>query len=351
MNVTASSIIQFELPLHLSCPQPTEERKMARDEVRLLVTTNRGGIEHATFSQLPDFLRAGDVLVVNTSATVPSALPVSLPGGTQGKLHISTKLKNGSWLVEIREVKGNKTVRWHGGKEGIRFQLPSGASVTLRQRFYRNEKWLQLWIADFNVGQSMWKYLSENARPIQYEKLDRQYPLSYYQTTFSFYPGSAEMPSAGRAFTPGLIENLFQKGVTIAPIVLHTGVSSLEDGETPYPEHMEIDPVTAAIINAAKSKGRRIIAVGTTAVRAIETVANEEGRVKPYRGDTELFIEESYRMRIVDGLLTGFHEPKASHLNMLQSIGGFNHIDHAYQEAIRAGYYWHQFGDLHLILP
>ena len=289
--------------------------------------------------------------MVNTSATIAAALPVSLPGGRQGRLHLSTRLNDREWLIEIREITGNKTIRWHEGEEGMVFQLPSGASVTLKQRFYKNEQWLHLWIADFNLHQSMQTYLAANARPIQYEKLDRQYPLSYYQTFFSFHPGSSEMPSAGRGFTAGLIERLLKKGVVLAPVILHTGVSSLEENETPYPEYMEIDPVTASIINTAKSQGRRIIAVGTTAIRAIETAVNNEGIVMPYRGNTELFIDENYTMKVVDGLLTGFHEPRASHLNMLQSLAGFEHINMAYQVAIENGYYWHQFGDLHLILP
>lgn len=159
------------------------------------------------------------------------------------------------------------------------------------------------------------------------------------------------MPSAGRGFTPGLIERLLKKGVIIAPLILHTGVSSLEENETPYPEYVEIDPVTAALINTSKSAGGRIIAVGTTAIRAVETAVNSEGKLLPYRGNTDLFIDENYAMKVIDGLLTGFHEPRASHLNMLQSVAGFDHIDKAYQEALRAGYYWHQFGDLHLILP
>jgi S-adenosylmethionine:tRNA ribosyltransferase-isomerase len=350
MNVITRSIIQFLLPPQLACPKPTEERNLARDEVRLLVTTGSGQIEHSIFNDFTSFLQKGDVLVVNTSATIPAALPVSLPDRRQGRLHISTKLNDRKWLIEIREITGNKTKRWHEGKEGMVFQLPSSVAVTLKQRFYKNEQWLHLWVAEFNLHQSMQNYLSVNATPIQYEKLDRQYPLSYYQTFFSFHPGSSEMPSAGRGFTPGLIERLLKKGVALAPVVLHTGVSSLEENETPYPEYMEIDPVTAALINMAKSQGRRIIAVGTTAIRAIETAANNAGIVLPYRGNTELFIDESYTMKVIDGLLTGFHEPRASHLNMLQSVGSFEHIDSAYQEAIKAGYYWHQFGDLHLIL-
>jgi len=351
MNTMTLPIMEFDLPLQLACPKPTEERNLRRDEVRLLVTTKAGTIEHTTFNQLPSFLQKGDVLVVNTSATIAAALPVSLPGGRQGKLHISTKLNDRKWLIEIREITGNKTIRWHEGEEEMVFQLPLAAHVTLKHRFYKNEQWLNLWVAEFNTYQPMQAWLAENARPIQYEKLDRQYPLSYYQTFFSFHPGSSEMPSAGRGFTSELIERLLKKGVILAPIILHTGVSSLEENETPYPEYMEIDPVTSSLINTAKRQDRRVIAVGTTCIRAIETAVNYEGIVIPYRGNTELFIDESYTMKAVDGLLTGFHEPRASHLNMLQSVGGFEHIDRAYHEAIKAGYYWHQFGDLHLILP
>jgi len=350
MNVITSSIIQFDLPKHLACPLPTEERNMERDEVRLLVTTNSGQTAHTTFNQLPGFLQKGDVLIVNTSATVPSALPVSLPGDKQGRLHVSTKLNNNEWLIEIREVTGNKTSRWHEGEEAMTLQLPLSQTVILKKKFYKNDHWLHLWIAEFNVNQPLQKYLSANAQPIQYEKLDRQYPLSYYQAFFSFHPGSAEMPSAGRGFTKNLVERLLKKGIVLAPVILHTGVSSLEENETPYPEYMEVDPVTASIINTAKSQYRRIIAVGTTAIRAIETAVNNEGLVLPYKGNTELFIDENYSMKVIDGLLTGFHEPKASHLNMLQSIAGYDHLDKAYKEAIREGYYWHQFGDLHLIL-
>ncbi len=351
MNIITHSTIHFELPEHLACPKPTEERNLKRDEVRLLVTTGAGQIEHTTFTQLGAYLRAGDVLVVNTSATIASALPVLLPHGGQGRLHLSNKMNGQEWLIEIREVVGNKTVRWKNGEAGMVFQLPSAGNITLKQKFYRNQQWLDLWIADFQVEQPVNTYLAAHALPIQYEKLNNPYPLTYYQTWFSFHPGSAEMPSASRGFTTDLVNKLMNKGVILAPFLLHTGVSSLEDNETPYPEYMEINPISANLINVAKSQNRRIIAVGTTSIRAIETAANHTGKVIPYRGNTNLCIDESYTMKVADGLLTGFHEPRASHLNMLQSVGGFEHIEQAYQAAIRAGYYWHQFGDLHLILP
>lgn len=350
MNAIADKIIRFDLPEHLACPTPTEERKLRRDEVRLLITTGSGQIEHTVFHRLPTYLQAGDVLVVNTSATLPSALPVWLPGELPGVIHFSNRINDREWLIEIREIRGNKTVRWKAGAEGMKFDLPEGAFVQLNRRFYKDRQLLDLWQARFSADREPEDYLNAHARPIQYDKLDQQYPLAYYQTFFAFHPGSSEMPSAGRGFTNALVERLLQKGVVFAPILLHTGVSSLEENERPYPEYLEIDPVSASIVNTAKREGRRVIAVGTTAVRALESAADTSGRLKPYRGKTDLFISENYAMKITDGLLTGFHEPRASHLNMLQSLAGFDHIEKAYAAALSAGYYWHQFGDLHLIL-
>lgn len=351
MNAIAQSTIHFDLPEHLACPKPTEERNLSRDEVRLLVTTGNGQTDHTTFKHFDRYLQQGDVLVVNTSATIAAALPITLPNRRKGVIHLSNQLNAREWLIEIREIIGNRTVRWKGGKSGMLFPLSAAADVALKQRYYKNQQWLDLWIAEFSTNQPPKDYLEAHARPIQYEKLDTLYPHSYYQTFFSFHPGSSEMPSAGRGFTADLIERLLKKGVVLAPILLHTGVSSLEENETPYPEYMEISPVSASILNTAKSQNRRIIAVGTTAVRAIESAVNEEGKVLPYQGNTELFIDESYEMKVADALLTGFHEPRASHLNMLQAIAGADHIERAYQAAIAANYYWHQFGDLHLILP
>lgn len=346
-----STLIQFELPEQLACPEPTEQRNIKRDEVRLLVTTGNGSVEHTSFDQIDRYLQGGDVLVVNTSATRASALPVLLPHNRTGVIHVSTKINSHKWLIEIRAILDNKTICWKEGQQGMVFQLPDKATFTLQNRFYKDGELLDLWAAEFESKQTLETYLEKHARPIQYNKLNKQYPLSYYQTSFSFHPGSAEMPSAGRAFTPELIETLLKKGIVFAPVLLHTGVSSLEENESPYPEYMEIDPLSAAIINTAKGQGRRVVAVGTTMVRAVESATNEEGIIVPYRGNTDLFIDDSYSMKIVDALLTGFHEPKASHLNMLQAIAGFEHMDRAYRVAIEANYFWHQFGDLHLILP
>ncbi|CAN5427212.1 S-adenosylmethionine:tRNA ribosyltransferase-isomerase [soil metagenome] len=351
MNTVTSSIIQFELPATLSCPLPSEERNISRDAVRLLVSHEDGKMEHSTFDQLPFFLKKEDVLVVNTSATVPSAFPIQLPDGNTGRLHVSTKLQTGEWLIEIRKIIGNKTKRWYDGKEEMLFSLQGGGKVLLKEQFYKDDTPLRLWKAKFVCQDQTVNYPKNIALPIQYENLDRHYPLSYYQTYFSFQPGSAEMPSAGRGFTKSLVKRLLRKGITIVPLLLHTGISSLEENELPYPEYLEIDPLSASILNHAKANGQRIIAAGTTVIRALETTAGENNVIKPYRGYTDLFIHPGYEMKIANGLLTGFHEPNASHLSMLHAIAGYDHIHRAYMTAIKAKYFWHQFGDLHLILP
>jgi S-adenosylmethionine:tRNA ribosyltransferase-isomerase len=163
--------------------------------------------------------------------------------------------------------------------------------------------------------------------------------------------GSAEMPSAGRAFTPELITRLIAQGVQFAPLILHTGVASLEEHEPPYEEYYRVPAASARLINNARAAGRRILAVGTTSVRALETVADTDGSVHAGEGWTDVIITPQRGLHAVDGLLTGLHEPRSSHLSMLSALAGFDHLRKAYGEALSQGYLWHEFGDLHLILP
>ena len=348
--ISTSEIIEFKLPKQLACPLPTEERNIARDEVQLLVTSKDGVEAHTFFRNFADFFQAGDVLVVNTSATQAAAFSLILPDGKEGRIHFSTQINKHEWLAEIRAVKGNKTVRWQQGEANMQFQLVEGLSIRLVSNFYKNKAMLNLWRVRVAADKDFQSYLTDYGQPIRYENLDKSYPLDYFQTAFSFHAGSSEMPSAGRGFTPQLIDKLLQKGVVFAPILLHTGVSSLEENESPYPEYFEVNPISAAILNHAKRNGNRVIAVGTTAVRAVESATNAAGKVIPEKGHTNLYIKSDYRMKTVNGLLTGFHEPKASHLHMLQALAGVDHIEKAYAAAIGHEYYWHQFGDLHLIL-
>jgi S-adenosylmethionine:tRNA ribosyltransferase-isomerase len=172
-----------------------------------------------------------------------------------------------------------------------------------------------------------------------------------YQTVYAGPPGSAEMPSAGRAFSPNVLERLAHRGIQFVTLTLHTGVASLEGHEKPYAEEYWVPELTARAVRSAKADGRRIIAVGTTVVRALESAADQgDGDVIASHAWTELVITSERGVRVVDSLLTGFHEPKASHLAMLEAIAGRRHLEVAYQAALAGRYLWHEFGDLHLIL-
>jgi S-adenosylmethionine:tRNA ribosyltransferase-isomerase len=177
------------------------------------------------------------------------------------------------------------------------------------------------------------------------------WPLSSYQTIFTTEPGSAEMPSAARPFSARVVTDLVKRGVLVAPLLLHTGVSSQEAGELPYPEQYRVPSATADLVNHVRSRGGRVIAVGTTVVRALETVTDGHGVVHPGQGWTDVVITPERGVRAVDGLITGWHEPEATHLAMLETIAGRPLLECSYAAALSAAYAWHEFGDSHLILP
>lgn len=337
--------LDFVLPPELEANEPPEARGLARDEVRLLVThREKDGIVHGAFRDLPAFLRAGDLLVVNDSATLPAALPAELPDGTTVPLHVSTRLPAELWVVEPRTPQV---------PEGASLRLPGGGTARLLARYPGSNR---LWLAQLMLSEPFLDYVHRWGRPITYSYVANQWPLDAYQTMFATKPGSAEMPSAGRPFTPRVVERLRRRGVGLASITLHTGVASLEGDERPYAEYYEVPAVTAAEVNAARRNGGRIIAVGTTVVRALESAADHSGNggsagtVGAVREWTELVVTPARGVRVVDGLLTGLHEPKASHLQMLAAITGMAHIRRAYRAALQGRYLWHEFGDVHLIL-
>lgn len=339
--------LEFTLPAELEAHEPPEARGLSRDGVRLLAGSRSSGeVSRHAFTELPELLRAGDVLVVNTSATIPAAVPVV--GGAL-TLHLSTELPDGAWLVELRRVDGKSTAPYPDGAAGRRYPLLGGGEVRLREPYSRN----RLWVADVDPAGfgSVLDYLNVFGSPIRYSYVSRPWPLRYYQTVFGTVPGSAEMPSASRPFTDRMVTRLVTAGVGFAPVLLHTGVASPEAHERPYPERFEVSPSTARVVNDARAAGGRVIAVGTTAVRALESAIAVDGRVVAGAGWTDLVITPDRGVRAIDGLLTGFHEPRASHLDMLAAITGRDLLDRCYTEAIDAGYLWHEFGDLNLLLP
>lgn len=336
----------FVLPAELEDTEPAEARGLERDQVRLMVSRSGSQrIEHTTFRKLPESLQPGDVLVVNRSATRNAALNAVRPDGALIELHLSTHLGGARWSVELRRLEAGSNKPLSDGRRGEVLTLPAGALVRLLEP-YRGSK--RLWLADVRFGAPADAFLARHGFPIRYGYVKRRWPASFYQTLFAEELGSAEMPSAGRAFTPRVLAELEAGGVRIAPLVLHTGVASLEEGERPYPEFFRVPEETAQAVNGASG---RIIAVGTTVVRALESAADDAGRLHPVEGWTEHVITPQTGIRVVDGLLTGLHEPRATHLAMLEAIAGREALRAAYAEALARGYLWHEFGDLHLILP
>jgi S-adenosylmethionine:tRNA ribosyltransferase-isomerase len=330
----------FTLPPSLEATAPPEARGLRRDQVRLLVAHADGRIDHRRFADLPQVLGPGDALVVNRSATLPAALPARTAVGEEAELHLSNRLPAGLWVVEVRHRTGGTTVPWLDAPGGT-LRLPEGGSAELLVRHSP-----RLWVAALDLPAPALDYLARHGAPIRYGYVEREWPIDAYQTVFADEPGSAEMPSAARPFSAELVTELVTRGVMFAPFVLHAGVSSPEVHEPPVAEWYRVPRESAEVVNRA----RRVIAVGTTAVRALETVAEDDGRVHAGEGWTELVVTPEHRIRAVDGLITGWHEPEASHLSMLEAVAGREVLDASYRAALEEGYLWHEFGDSHLIL-
>jgi S-adenosylmethionine:tRNA ribosyltransferase-isomerase len=348
MSSITEAMFDFDLPATHAAHEPPEARGLARDGVRLMVShVEDDSIIHTTFHRLPEFLNEGDVVVVNTSATINAAVTGMRENEPVG-LHLSMPLSDDRWVIELRRIAAKGSEPLLDADAGAVIRLNGGAKATLIGS-YRDSK--RLWIAHLAVQGDVLAYAEAFGKPIRYGYVEREWPLSYYQTIFAGEPGSAEMPSAGRPFTVAITQQLERIGVHIVPIVLHAGVASLELDETPYPERYRVPRATAEAVNRARLAGKRVIAVGTTVVRALETVASNDGSVRSDCGWTDVVISPERGPYAVDALLTGFHAPRASHLWMLEAIAGRAHLAHAYDAALNSEYLWHEFGDLHLILP
>ncbi|MFI0927867.1 S-adenosylmethionine:tRNA ribosyltransferase-isomerase [Streptomyces sp. NPDC021012] len=393
--------LAVRVPAELSARVPAEQRGpgRGRDDVRLLVSRGEA-VSHHSFRELPALLRAGDLLVVNTSTTLAAAVDGRLgSGGEPVVVHFSTRGDDGRWAVELRTPEPSGSTRPRGGgPAGAVVRLPGGARLVLAGPLAPGSGRLWWGRVDADVPGLLGRY----GRAVRYGYTERDQPLSAYQTVFALPSpdgsGSAEMPSAGRPFTARLVTELTDRGVRIAPLSLHTGVSSAESHEPPYPERFEVPAATATLVNAARAGGGRVIAVGTTVVRALESAVVEPARrtesgaasrrpggpqgpsgardasgngsvvralesavvepggavggvVRARAGWTDLVVTPARGVRVVDGLLTGLHEPEASHLLMLEAVAGRAAVRSAYAAAVRERYLWHEFGDVHLLLP
>jgi S-adenosylmethionine:tRNA ribosyltransferase-isomerase len=337
--------LPFVLPPDREASSPPEARGIGRDEVRLLVSA-AGAISHARFHELPQFLRPGDLLVVNDSATLSAAVEGRI-GDQAVVAHFSTWLDDGSWVVEVRSTDGH-VADWSTLEPGLAIRLAGGVTATLVQPWLPPGR--RLWTVRIDGTDAVVAWLRRRGRPITYAYVRERWSADHYETVFGRRPGSAEMPSAGRPFTDRLVTDLVTSGIGVAPVTLHTGVSSPEQGEPPSPERYAVPGTTARLIDTTRETGGRVIAVGTTVTRALETVAAEDGRVRPGAGWTDLVLGADRPARVVDGLITGWHAPGATHLDLLEAVVGACAVHEAYASALATGYLWHEFGDSALLL-
>jgi S-adenosylmethionine:tRNA ribosyltransferase-isomerase len=335
----------FELSSRLEAHEPPEVRGLGRDDVSMLVAARHdGALVHTRFRDLPEFVRPGDLLVVNTSATLPAALHARLDDRPV-ELRLSTPAAGESWIVELRTTDGQPFRR---PATGSRLELEGGARAELVAPYAGSDR---LFVARLELGARVEDYLYRHGHPIRYDYVPRSWPLESYQTIFAHEAGSAEMPSAGRPFTNELVTTVTTGGVLVAPLTLHTGVSSPKLDEPPYPERYRVPRETIELVEAVRRWGGRVIAVGTTVVRALETAAAPEDAHDRRDGWTNLIVTPKRGLRMVDGLLTGWHEPESSHLQLLDAVATRTLRERSYRAALAHGYLWHEFGDLHLILP
>jgi S-adenosylmethionine:tRNA ribosyltransferase-isomerase len=346
VSVPASEA-RFSLPPGSDASVPPEARGLARDQVRLAVVTATA-THHRRAVDLSTWLETGDLLVVNTSATLPAAVDVDRHG-CAWRLHVSAELDDGAWVVELRRP-GGLGPAVPDPAEVLR--LPGG--VRLRIGAPHPPGQTRLWRATTLPTSERVPYLAAHGRPISYPYVQGEWPLEDLQNVYASVPGSAEMPSAGRPLTSDVLVGLMAAGVVVAPLVLHTGVSSQEAHEPPQPEWFSVPVATARLVELTRAHGGRVVAVGTTVVRALESALDSSGRVVERQGLTSLVLGPGRPAEVVTGLMTGLHEPEASHLDLLEAVAGRDLVDRAYADITgpgAPGYLWHEFGDSMLLLP
>ncbi|MEH7383145.1 S-adenosylmethionine:tRNA ribosyltransferase-isomerase [Bacillus sp. JJ1533] len=337
--------LDFYLPDQLNASHPPEKRGIRRDYVRMMVLERgSGNIRHDRFFHLPHYLQAGDLVILNNSRTIPAVLHAewqrnNIQLATMAEIRLARRLNEDSWEALIVEKYANI---------GDQFIFSSDLSATV----INEKKNSPLKILKFTKkGSDLFNMIYALGEPVRYEYIDQPWGLDYYQTVFASHPGSVEMPSAGRAFSWELLFTLMRCGIQIEFIQLHTGLSYLLDDKWHQKpeenvEEYHIPEKTMQRIMQTKAAGKRVIAVGTTVVRALESA----GAFGNLSGLTNLYIHHQFPLKITDGIITGFHEPKASHLDMLSAFISEQHLLSAYDQAIDARYLWHEFGDMNLII-
>jgi len=338
----------YDLPQELFAREPPEERGVARDGTRLLVLHRQTNtLEHSRFCDIGEFLDEGDTLVLNNSRTVCAELPGERETGGKVWVRLCSAKNDDCWVCTLKpdgDITPSTTFRFGSGS--LR------ATVVERR-----DDIPELWILRFTYEGEFFDLIERIGRPVLSPYTAKAWDIDAFQTVYATRAGSAEMPAAGRHFSAELLSELSNQGIHIAYVTLHTGLSSVSVKEdtfeehTMYEERFEVSPEAAAIINATKARGKRVIAVGTTSVRVLETVGDQEGRVHAMpETETSLYVLPGYRYKVVDALVTNFHSARSSRMALVAAFAGKELTLRAYNEAIKEKYKFFEFGDATLTL-
>lgn len=328
----------FILPHELHAAFPPERRGVRRDHVRMMTIDRKSGkVIHDSFNHLADYVKPGDMIVLNNSRTIPAALRATIHN-QEIEVRLARCLSETSWeaLVLFDNVEIG---------DCLQFSDELFAVVIDRKRDS------PLLVLRFSIsGLSLFQHVYSLGEPIRYEYIEESWDLHYYQNVYGTVPGSVELASAGRAFSWEMLLDLQKRGIQLSYLQLHTGLSYLNDNDQLSPkeniERYDIPQETMAAVLKTKASGGKVIAVGTTVVRALESAVS----TGISSGETALYIDAAFPLEIVDGIITGFHEPEASHLDMLTAFISPEILFNAYGEAIREKYLWHEFGDINFII-
>jgi len=340
----------YELPQDLIAQVPAERREDSR---LMVVTRATGEIQHRYFHELPRILQPGDLLVLNDTRVFPARLfGKKVPGGASIEVLLLEEVDNHVWKVMARRAK-----RLRPGML-IQFSPDFTASIQdllgegiFLMRFTYHGSWQD--VLEQHGQIPLPPYISRESQPDDIIEQDRQ----RYQTVYATANGSAAAPTAGLHFSESLLEELALTGIQKAFVTLHIGLDTFqpvkEEEVEKHPIHAErfrVPQETAQAVNLARSEGRRVIAVGTTAVRALETSVAEDGSLEPQQSSTRLFILPGYQFRIVDAMLTNFHLPRSTLLMLVSAFMGSDLRRRCYEEAVRCKYRFYSYGDAMLIL-
>jgi S-adenosylmethionine:tRNA ribosyltransferase-isomerase len=338
--------LDYELPRELIAEEPVEERERCR---LMVVDRGAGTIQHRRFYELPQLLRAGDVVVLNDTRVIPARVSgrrLDTGGRWQG-LFVREEAP-GQWIVML-QTRGKLL-------PGVQLLFEPADHCVLELQGPTSEGYWKAWVRPADPALAVLERVGQVPLPPYVGREPRPEDQAWYQTVYARKPGSVAAPTAGLHFTEALLRELVAKGMSIAWVTLHVGPGTFRPIKAGHveehrmePEWCEVTPETVELLQQRRRDGGRIVAVGTTVVRTLET-ASSHGQLAPYRGESHLYIVPPFTFRAVDALVTNFHLPKTTLLALVYAFGGKDLIRRAYEEAVRQRYRFYSYGDAMLIV-